>query len=91
MSEEFRDRPDRHRFELDVDGEVAWVRYTLQPGQITLIHTEVPRALEGRGVGSRIARAVLDHVRASGLKLVVVCPFITAWMKKHPEYDDLLG
>jgi uncharacterized protein len=56
---------------------------------IEFIHTEVPGALSGRGVGTRLARHVLDAARAKGLKVIPTCPFIAAWMKRHPEYDDL--
>ena len=59
------------------------------PGVVTLVHTEVPEALGGRGLGGRLARLVLEAVRAEGAKVVPVCPFIAAWMKKHPEFDDL--
>lgn len=89
MTETFRDNAPLHRFELEVDGHIAFVRYTRQPGVVTLVHTEVPEALGGRGLGGRLARLVLEAVRAEGAKVVPVCPFIAAWMKKHPEFDDL--
>jgi predicted GNAT family acetyltransferase len=89
MDPEIHDNPAHHRYELVVDGVTAYVLYRRQPGVITFIHTEVPKALGGRGVGSRLARHVLDTARAEGMKVVPTCPFIAAWMKKHPEYDDL--
>jgi len=85
-----RDNTEEHRYELDVDGEIATVYYRLAPGVITLVHTEVPEALGGRGIGSKLVRAVLEDVRARGLKVVPRCPFVTAWMGKHPEFNDLL-
>ncbi|MGY3446829.1 GNAT family N-acetyltransferase [Bradyrhizobium sp. USDA 4473] len=91
MSEAFRDNAAQSRFELAVDGATAFVVYRKTPDTITLVHTEVPPELGGRGIGSRIARAALDAVRAQGIKLVVTCEFIQGFMKKHPEYDDLLG
>jgi predicted GNAT family acetyltransferase len=78
------------RFELDTDGHVAVAYYRLSPGVITFMHTEVPAELSGRGIGSALARGALDQVRAQGLKVVAQCPFIGAFMSKHPEYDDLL-
>ncbi|MHC2335934.1 GNAT family N-acetyltransferase [Bradyrhizobium sp. USDA 4454] len=90
MSEAFRDNTAESRFELAVDGATAFVVYRKTPDAITLVHTEVPPELGGRGIGSKIARATLDAVRAQGIKLVVTCEFIQGFMKKHPEYEDLL-
>ena len=79
-----------NRFELDADGHVAVAYYRLSPGVITFMHTEVPAELSGRGIGSALARGALDQVRAQGLKVVAQCPFIGAFIGKHPEYGDLL-
>ncbi|MBR0872185.1 N-acetyltransferase [Bradyrhizobium tropiciagri] len=91
MSETFRNNEAQSRFELDIEGATAFVVYRKTPDTITLVHTEVPPELGGRGVGSKLARATLDAVRALGIKLVVKCEFLQGFMKKHPEYDDLLG
>ncbi len=90
MDAEIHDNTALHRYEIEVDGVTAYVLYRRKPGVITLVHTEVPKALAGKGIGSRLARHVLEAARAEGLKVVPFCPFIAAWMKKHPEYDDLL-
>jgi predicted GNAT family acetyltransferase len=84
MTDNFRDNEHRNRFELDVGGTIAF-------GAITLVHTEVPPELGGKGIGSKLARAVLDAVRAQGRKLTVECEFIQGFMGKHPEYNDLLA
>jgi len=91
MAEDFRDNEARERFELDVEGHTAFVAYRKLPGAITLVHTEVPPELGGKGIGSKLARATLDAVRAQGRKLTVECEFIQAFMGKHPEYNDLLA
>jgi len=91
MTDKFRDNEARDRFELDVDGMIAFVAYRKSPGAITLVHTVVPPELGGRGVGSKLARATLDAVRAQGRALSVECPFIRSFMAKHPEYNDLLA
>ena len=91
MADSFRDNEDRNRFELDVGGAVAFVAYRKSPGAITLVHTEVPPELGGKGIGSKLARATLDAVRAQGRKLTVECEFIQGFMSKHPEYNDLLA
>ena len=89
MDAEIRDIPALHRYELEVDGVTAYVVYRRRPGVITFVHTEVPKALGGKGIGSRLARHVVEAARADGLKVLPLCPFIAAWMTKHHEYDDL--
>jgi predicted GNAT family acetyltransferase len=87
---EIRNNKSLHRFELDVDGRMAVSYYTLEPGVITFRHTEVPQELSGRGIGSRLAQGALEAARAQGLKVVAKCPFISAYIAKHPEFGDLL-
>jgi len=86
-----RDNRNSHRFELEIDGHLAKALYTRSDGRITFTHTEVPDALAGRGVGSRLAKGALDLARAEGLKVVALCPFIAGYIGKHPEYADLLA
>jgi len=90
MAGTVRDNAAFARFELDADGGTAVMYYRLDPGGITLTHTEVPPALEGHGIGSALVRGVLDLARTRGLKVVVKCPFVAAYMGRHPEYNDLL-
>ena len=91
MTDNFRDNEERNRFEFDVEGTIAFVTYRKSPGAITLVHTEVPSQLGGRGIGSKLGRASLDAVRAQGCELSVECDFIRSFMTKHPEYNDLLA
>jgi predicted GNAT family acetyltransferase len=91
MTDSFRDNEGRNRFELDIEGAIAFVTYRKSPGAITLLHTEVPPQLGGRGIGSRLGRATLDAVRAQGRELSVECDFIRSFMTKNPEYNDLLA
>ena len=76
------------RFEaIDDSGVVAgYVDYLDHRGNRVLVHTEVDDAFEGQGVGTTLARASLDRSLATGLKVVVTCPFIKVWVEKHPEY-----
>jgi predicted GNAT family acetyltransferase len=90
MTDNFRDNDASNQFELDVGGTTAFVVYRKSPGAITLVHTEVPPELGGQGIGSKLARATLDAVRAQGRKLTVECDFIRNYMTKHAEYNDLL-
>jgi predicted GNAT family acetyltransferase len=84
------DNKAHHRFELEVEGHLAQSFYKRDGNVITFIHTEVPPELGGKGVGSRLIQGALDQVRAAGLKVVPQCPFVKAWIGKHPEYRDLL-
>lgn len=83
------DNPEKQRFELPIDGRTAFSEYRLEGGVLTVRHTEVPKELEGQGIGSQLARGVLDHARARGWKVIARCPFVHAYMQRHPEYDDL--
>jgi predicted GNAT family acetyltransferase len=74
-----------------VDGHTAYSVYRIEGDVITFIHTIVPPALEGRGVGSRLVAGELAIVRERGLKVIPQCPFVRAWMEKHPETRDLLA
>lgn len=85
-----RDAPERGRFEIAIGDDVAFLAYTRDDGRITLDHTEVPPALEGRGLGSRLARGALERARAEGLQAVVRCPFVHAYLQRHPEYADVV-
>jgi predicted GNAT family acetyltransferase len=91
MTGAVRDNAAQHRFELEVDGHTACLYYRLEPGVITLVHTEVPPALGGRGLGSTLVRGALDAIRAQGLKVIAKCPFVAAYMGKHPEFNDLVA
>ncbi len=88
---EVRDNPALGRFEVASGGAVAFVEYRRAgDGRIALLHTEVPEALSGQGVGSKLVRGTLDAVRAEGLKVVPRCEFVAAYVERHPEYRDLL-
>jgi predicted GNAT family acetyltransferase len=87
---EVKDNPEKNQFELIIDGHVALAAYRLKPGVITFTHTEVPKELGGRGIGSQLAKGALDQARARGLKVVPLCPFIKAYIEKNPAYQDLV-
>lgn len=91
MDGEVRNNEAEHRYELEVEGQLALAAYRLGDGRITFTHTEVPDALEGRGIGTRLVEAALDDARAQGLKVVPACPFVKHYMDKHPETQGLLA
>ncbi len=78
------------RYELDTDGAIAFISYTKAPGIVSFDHTEVPTQLAGKGVGSRLAQGALGLARASGVKVVPRCSFIADYVKRHPQYQDLM-
>lgn len=83
------DEGDRFEARTD-DGVVAgFAAYVREPGKVIFTHTEVDPAFEGQGVGSALAVGALDQVRASGERVVPLCPFIRAYIERHPDYADL--
>ncbi len=91
MADDVSDNTAKSRYELNVDGHIAFVDYRLRPDKIVLVHTEVPSELGGRGVGSKLARGTLDAVRKRGLKADIRCDFLASYIQKHPEYADLVA
>jgi predicted GNAT family acetyltransferase len=85
------DAPERKRFEVTVDGELAgFLVYRTKQGLLALIHTEVEDRFEGHGLGGRLARFALDQAREQGLAVLPFCPFVNDWIKRHREYVDLV-
>jgi predicted GNAT family acetyltransferase len=85
------DNRESDRFEAHLGSELAgYVTYRLRPQRITFLHTEVEPALEGHGIGSKLAKAVLDDARTRGLSVILLCPFIASWVRRHPSYGDMV-
>ena len=85
------DHPEHMRYELHVGQQLAgFTQYRLRPGRVVFAHTEIDDAFEGQGLGGKLAKAALDDVRARGLQVTPLCPFIAGWIKRHPEYVDLV-
>jgi predicted GNAT family acetyltransferase len=74
-----------HRFELSVDGQVAFLNYDRTADTLVFVHTEVPLALRGRHLGDVLVKAGLDAARREGLRIVAQCPFVKSYLQKHPE------
>ena len=85
-----RNNSEAGRFEIDIDGQLAVSNYRIRGNTIYFTHTEVPEALEGQGIGNILARAALDYARAQKMRVVPRCTFIAAFIKRHPEYQDLV-
>lgn len=86
-----RDNTTQKRYELDVEGGVAFIRYLRKPGVVMLLHAEVPRELRGRGYGGQVTKETLDFLRAEGVKVEPHCSFVATWMHRHPAYRDLIA
>ena len=83
------DNPAEHRFEARLDGRVvAFSEYRLVADRIIFLHTETDAAVEGRGIGSTLVKGALDEVRGRGLRVTSKCPFVSAWLERHPEYGE---
>jgi predicted GNAT family acetyltransferase len=92
MTVEVTRNDEQSRYEARLDGALAgFAEYQLTDELVVFTHTEVDPAFEGKGVGSALARAALDDVRASAQRQVLpLCPFISGWIGKHPDYADLV-
>ena len=77
-------------FVAHVDGHTAFINYIREKDRIALIHTEVPPELAGRGLAGKLARAALEYAREHHLRVVPICPFVAAYLRRHPEYQDLI-
>ncbi len=86
-----RDNKAQSRFELDVEGALAFANYRRTPDTVIITHTETPRSLRGRGIASELVRGALELIRADGLKVVAGCGFVVDYLQKHPEFADLEG
>jgi predicted GNAT family acetyltransferase len=86
-----RDNKALSRFELDVDGGVAFANYRLTPSAVIITHTETPRSLRGHGIASELVEGALALIRADGRKVIAGCGFVVDFLDKHPEYTDMMG
>ena len=78
-----------HRFVTEVDGHTAYVEYEPGASAIAITHTIVPEAIGGRGIAGALVRAAALHARNEGLQVDPVCSYADAWLRKHPEFEDL--
>lgn len=81
----------KHRFETEVSNKTAFLNYRIAGDQITFTHTEVPAAIEGRGIGTSLVKAGLDYAREHKLHVTPQCPFVAEFIQSHPQYQSLVG
>ena len=85
------DKPAQLRYELWLGRSlVGFIAYRLEPGTVVLVHTHVDPAFEGRGLGGRLVEGALGDIRARGLGVVPLCPFVNAYIRRHRKYADLV-
>lgn len=90
MDFEIVDNPEKKRYEATVEGAMARIEYIKAQDKIYLTHTEVPQALEGKGVGSKLVAKVIEDIDQQGLTLIPLCPFVALYLKRHPEWKRLV-
>lgn len=92
MTAEVKDNPAEERFEVhDGDALAGYLAYEQLDDAVVLIHTEIDKAYEGRGLGSVLVRRTLEQLRERGTKVVPLCPFVKSYLDRHPEYADVLA
>jgi predicted GNAT family acetyltransferase len=89
MEQTIRVNNSLKRFELEVKGSIAYIDYKLSHQLLFLIHTEVPAALRGTGVGSLIVQKALEYAKENDYKIVPICPFVQSYLKRHPEWKQV--
>lgn len=82
---------DKNRFEVQIDSLTAELVYRLNGNVILFLHTGVPPALEGRGIGSLLVKTGLQYAREKNLKVQSLCWFVSGYIERHPEFQDLVG
>lgn len=88
--ESLRDNSKQHRFELQIGDDVAMAEYRLTGHVIAFTHTEVPMHLRAQGVAGRLVKYALDESRARGYRVVPLCPFVAQYIRRYPQYADLV-
>ena len=91
MSYDVSNNEQHSRFETTVDGQTAFAAYRRSGDTITFTHTEVPHEHRNQGIGHKLAGGALDHVRASGDRVIAQCPFIARFIEENPQYQQLLS
>ena len=89
---EVKNNTQRKRFEVELgEYDKAYIDYRKVGDRYTLVHTEVPQQYAGKGIADRLARGALALIEAEGAMISVTCPYLTKWLKRHPDYDSLMA
>ncbi len=90
MSHPITHDPATRRFTTEVEGHQAELVYRLQGGSLVIEHTGVPEAIGGQGIAGELVRAALDHARSEGLRVIPACSYSAEYVRRHPQYADLV-
>lgn len=90
MKYAIRHNQHQQRFEVELENLLCVIDYQLNGKFLTLPHVGVPQPLEGRGIAGELTRTALDWARAENYRVIPVCPYVQAWLRRHPEYRDLI-
>lgn len=90
MKYDIRHHQDQQRFEVELENLLCVIDYQLNGKILTLPHVGVPQPLEGRGIAGELTRTALDWARTQNYRVIPVCPYVQAWLRRHPEYQDLI-
>jgi predicted GNAT family acetyltransferase len=84
------DNKEQHNFELWVDGRRSFIDYKRHGSRVYLLHTEVPKELEGNGVAAALVEKTLRYLEENQLKLIPLCVYVQSFLKRHPEWNRLV-
>lgn len=87
MAREIKHVPEENRFETTVDGYTGFVKYRIKDDALDILHTIVPTAIEGQGVGGDLVKCAYNYARDNGLKCKATCPFAVVWLRRHPDFS----
>ena len=91
MEIELIDNTDKSRFEVEIQDKMAIMDYKKKDNKLYILHTEVPKEFEGKGIASAMVKKVLNLIKEKDMKLVSLCPFVSGYIKRHPEYKSFIG
>ena len=91
MTNPVRDNHEGSRFELEIDGQIVFASYRRTGSTLAILHVEAPLPLRGTGAAGRLMEGIMEIARATGAKIVPLCGYASAWLRRHREYAELLA